>query len=317
MNTQLKMPPIKNSQSSLINAWIKDYSGDFTTDGKIVYCVQCEKNITCTKRFQINQHVNTALHVYNKNKKKTVHQILLSNCMSKNETSKSNDFNKDLCEMLISCNIPLKKLNNVNMRNFLKKYCANQKVPDESTLRKFHVADIFNEVLNEIRQDIGENLIWISADETTDACGRYIANLIVGKLSQAPSRPYLIACKELDKTNHSTIARFVNHSLNSTFPNIDIQEKVYVFITDAAPYMVKAAQALQVFFPNLIHITCMAHALHRVSEEVRLKYENVDTLISSVKKVFVKAPLRIQKYKEIAACAYSMGHMDKSCYFLR
>jgi len=50
----------------------------------------------------------------------------------------------------------------------------------------------------------------------------------------------------------------------------------------------------------MIHLTCLAHALHRTAEEVRGLYPEVDSLNSSVKKVFVKAPARVQVFKEIA-----------------
>nr|CAH7762359.1 unnamed protein product [Callosobruchus chinensis] len=62
--------------------------------------------------------------------------------------------------------------------------------------------------------------------------------------------------------------------------------------------MVKAGQALKVFYPKLLHITCLAHGLHRVAEEIRKEFGIVNKLISSTKKVFLKAPSRVQAYKE-------------------
>ncbi|PSN39407.1 hypothetical protein C0J52_16587 [Blattella germanica] len=61
--------------------------------------------------------------------------------------------------------------------------------------------------------------------------------------------------------------------------------------------MLKATEHLKVFYPNLIHTTCAAHALHRVAEEVHRHFKNVNTLISAVKKVFLKAPSRILAFK--------------------
>jgi hypothetical protein len=45
-------------------------------------------------------------------------------------------------------------------------------------------------------------------------------------------------------------------------------------------------------FPNLHHITCLVHGLHRVAEEVRSDNKNVDKLISSLKLVLSKSPKR-------------------------
>nr|CAH7755190.1 unnamed protein product [Callosobruchus chinensis] len=73
-----------------------------------------------------------------------------------------------------------------------------------------------------------------------------------------------------------------------------MDEKICVFVSDAAPYMVKAGQALKVFYPKLLHITCLAHGLHRVAEEIRKEFGIVNKLISSTK----KSPSRVQAYKE-------------------
>nr|CAD7198107.1 unnamed protein product [Timema douglasi] len=41
---------------------------------------------------------------------------------------------------------------------------------------------------------VTDSYFWASVDETTDRCGRYIANIVVGKLgSRGPSSPHLIA----------------------------------------------------------------------------------------------------------------------------
>jgi hypothetical protein len=48
----------------------------------------------------------------------------------------------------------------------------------------------------------------------------------------------------------------------------------------------------------MIHLTCLALALHRVAEEVRGSYPEVDQLIANGKKIFIKSPLRVQKFKE-------------------
>lgn len=65
--------------------------------------------------------------------------------------------------------------------------------------------------------------------------------------------------------------------------NIDL---ILLFITDAVPYMEKAAKAMQVCYPKITHVTCLAHGLHRVCEQIRVQYPNVDNLIANVKKYF-------------------------------
>jgi hypothetical protein len=64
--------------------------------------------------------------------------------------------------------------------------------------------------------------------------------------------------------------------------------------------MLKAAKGLKMLYPRMVHLTCLAHGLHRVAEEIRGNYPNVDSLISNVKKIFLKAPLRVEKFKQEA-----------------
>lgn len=48
------------------------------------------------------------------------------------------------------------------------------------------------------------------------------------------------------------------------------------------------------------HVTCLAHGLHRVAEEVRKCFLKVDQLISNVKNFFLKCPARIYFFREKA-----------------
>jgi len=63
--------------------------------------------------------------------------------------------------------------------------------------------------------------------------------------------------------------------------------------------MRKATVALKILYPKLICVTCVAHALHLVAEEVRSLYPSVDKVISETKKIFNKSPARVLKYKEM------------------
>lgn len=154
----------------------------------------------------------------------------------------------------------------------------------------------YEAVLSRIKTDLKDSYLWISFDETTDSLGRYIANLIVGKLDpESPSKPHLIYTKELSRTNQETVAHFVNNGLKILNPD---ESKVLLAVTDAASYMAPAMRTLKVFFPSLVHVTCLAHGLNRVAEQIRIEYPEVNKLISCVKKVFVKAPLRVQTFRQ-------------------
>jgi hypothetical protein len=63
--------------------------------------------------------------------------------------------------------------------------------------------------------------------------------------------------------------------------------------------MLKCATSLLVFYPKMLHFTWLAHALHRVCEVICEEYINVNALISNTKKIFLKAPIRVECYKEL------------------
>lgn len=116
--------------------------------------------------------------------------------------------------------------------------------------------------------------------------------------STEPGRPLLLNIAQLEKTNNQTIAALFDSSMNILWPSGVQHSKVLLFVTDAAPYMVKASKALKTFYPRMVHVTCLAHGLHRIAESVRTCYPKVDKFISSTKKIFLKAPGRITSFKE-------------------
>ena len=63
--------------------------------------------------------------------------------------------------------------------------------------------------------------------------------------------------------------------------------------------MLSAGNALKATYPNMLHVTCLDHGLNRVAEEIRKGFPNVNRLIASVKKVFKKAPSRINAFKDM------------------
>jgi hypothetical protein len=128
---------------------------------------------------------------------------------------------------MIKSNIPLNKLQNSSFKTFLEKYCTRH-IPDESTMRKNYVHSVYTDTIKEIRILIGNNYVWFSVDETTDACGRYVANLIIGVLNEEiATKGFLISSKELRKTNSSTISKFVHDGLTDFFYRSQYRVKEY------------------------------------------------------------------------------------------
>ncbi|KAF2894828.1 hypothetical protein ILUMI_11351 [Ignelater luminosus] len=137
----------------------------------------------------------------------------------------------------IRADIPLNKLNCDAFRQFLEKY-TGKKTPNESTLRKTYLPDAFNDIMKCIALELKGKYFNIVVDETTDSGGCYIANLLIGELNpNSTTKPFLVASQELEKTNHTTVARFINDNLKRLFGEYRFEDKLLLMTSDAAPYM--------------------------------------------------------------------------------
>lgn len=283
--------------------YVTEYPGIFKTDGGVLFCICCGINVSCNRKSQVTQHLETSKHIGNyklKSNKEQVSQQFIQKSFTQARTNNQhlNEFNNDLTTFMVANDIPLWKLKNAEFNNFFEKY-IKLKLPDESTVRKNYVPLCYEDVLRKIRKEIGNSSIWVSIDETIDVQGRYVASVIIGSLSSENStKPIVLTVEHLEKTNFQTISKLFNDSMSILWPEKVLHDKVLLYVTDAAPYMVKSGHALKVFYPKLIHITCMAHGLHRLSEAIRDEFSNVDLLISNTKKVFLKAPSRVGTFKE-------------------
>ncbi|KAF2884325.1 hypothetical protein ILUMI_21844 [Ignelater luminosus] len=124
---------------------------------------------------------------------------------------------QDMCSAFIRADIPLSKLNCDVFRQFLEKY-TGKKTPNEKLKGKY---------------------FYIVVDETTDSRGCYIANLLIGELNpNSSTKPFLVALQELEKTNHTTVARFINDNLKRLFGEYHFEDKLLLMTSDAAPYMI-------------------------------------------------------------------------------
>jgi len=64
--------------------------------------------------------------------------------------------------------------------------------------------------------------------------------------------------------------------------------------------MIKAGLGIKILYSKMIHVTCIAHALHRVAEFIRGRFQNIDCWVSNLTKIFMKAPFRVEIFKKIA-----------------
>ncbi|KAJ4428403.1 hypothetical protein ANN_24423 [Periplaneta americana] len=245
------MPKLKTSNSAKLKQFVSEY-GDtvFSSDGTILYCNICEVKVSAEKRFTVDQHVNREKHkrgLQAGERKKQ--QMLLGQCTSAN--SANSVFYEELCQAFVSANIPFQKLNNNVFRDFLQKYTGKSN-PNESTIRKNYIESCYNKTIDAIRAKLDGKKIWVSIDETTDCMGRYVVNIIVGEMNEENSGDiFLLNCEVLEKANFSTIAKLFDKSMNYLWPSGVQHDSVLLFLTDAAPHMVKAANSLKALYSKM------------------------------------------------------------------
>lgn len=258
---------------------------DFEIKDNKLFCKLCDSTFN-PSLFSLDRHMKTDLHTFSSTK------------------NGQKQFNNDLTDFMIQCNIPWSKLDNPTFRNFMEnllnnKYGNNVNLPSESNIRLKYLPKIYEEKKDQIRQELQNKTICLSVDETTDSCGKKVANVLIQALDGTSSKMHLFASKVLEETNYLTTTGLVNETLKDLWgqqynENLD---KLLFFITDAGSYMLKAGKCLTQEYPNLTHVTCFAHGLNRVAEKVRSLYPKINKLIDCVKKVFLKAPVRTKKFR--------------------
>lgn len=268
-----------NNNRELMESWISDHTEYLSiVSDREIRCNICSKTVKCEQKWHVTQHINTAKHKQNVSPDR---------------------FYEDLCEAFVASNIPLNKLRNPKLKTFLETY-TNKHIPDPSTIRRQYLTKCYTNVIQQIKLNISNQYVWISADETVDITGRCVTNVIVGILHpNTPSTPHLIASKITHQVNAETIRDIINESLQNILQFDQNQtHRVLLFVSDAAAYMLKAGKLLKNIYPNMLHITCVAHALHRICEFIRNEFPEVDKVIAFFKQILRKAPSRVSLYKE-------------------
>ena len=181
------MPKEGQSISAKYYIWVKEFGeAILSTDGTVILCKICDKQIKAGQRCQINQHFQTSFHQTNVNRKKSEQQLLISQGPSSSSSTLVNDkgsqFAFDICQTFLSSGIPMNKLNNPHLREFLKKW-TNRHIPSESLVRKKYVDICHSNDEKSIQREFSGEKIWLSIDETTDARGGTVACVLAGVLN--------------------------------------------------------------------------------------------------------------------------------------
>lgn len=277
-------------------------SEGITSDGYILRCEWCDSTIHVDENHQqgrVKQHISTPKHEAASNHQKRTHQQFVSTALhaQSSKAASTSEFHLDLTAALLQSGVPLYKIHYPAMRNFLEKYTKHS-IPDESTLRKNYIKPVYETTISKVREKVGENPVAFIVDEATDTKKRFVLNVLVMPLTGEVEKAMLLKMYNLEAVNGGTVMQSFNDACCFLWPDGIKYDHVWLVLTDQASYMLSAFRMIKLMFPNLNHITCIAHALHRVCESVRSKYATANRFVSEMKKVLLKSPFRTQLYRE-------------------
>ena len=244
----------------------------------------------------MEQYVNTAKHKENLKRWKGQRQRMLTDMNNPKDKS-----HKKMLNWMVLNNIALDKLNNKTFTDFLVKH-INKPIPCHMTIRR-QLDSVYDQKMNYICQELGDNNIWLSTDECTAEDGRCVANVIIEILKgEECGKSFLVNSVDMNgKVNNSTICTIIDDTIKILWHGNFDREKFLFLVTDGAPYMKLAGQNLEVFYPKMIHITCMAHLINRIADCIRMNHKLTDKFISEVKKIFTKCRSRTEIFKTFAS----------------
>ena len=153
----------------------------------------------------------------------------------------STTFTDQIVKMFLAAEIPLHKLRNSEMIKLF--YSIGNPLPSGTTCRR-RINDLADEELECIKSLL-----------TGDV---FMRNLI-GSVDH-PQVAYLISETQIAD---SPTATTIIHAIDDTMRKLATERHNFLLLlSDAASYMIAAGKGLNPLYPNLFHVTCVAHLLH-------------------------------------------------------
>lgn len=264
----------------------------------VLKCVYCHTYLCSITTRDVGRHLTGLGHI------RKMQRAMLPNPQPSQSSynvcsTRQSAFYKELAEFCIVSDISFEKLDLPETRAFLEKYMRKD-IPCASTLRGGYVDVCYRQVIDNIREEIGDRCYWVGVDETTDTRMRKVVNvIIIPLLPDRSGTPRLLNCDIVETANAQQISTCVLQSLELLWPDGIDENRFLVLASDGAAYMGVAGRLLKDFFPKLLHINCAAHGLNLIAESVRHLYPECNTIVGDTKSIFLKAPTRVRLLEEM------------------
>lgn len=108
-------------------------------------------------------------------------------------------------DLLIRTNIAPSKVNLAAFKRFVHKWIPQVTLKDRTALVRSSVGPLYEAKLAKIRKLVANGPVHFIVDETTDPCGRFVINFLVGPLNCKPFTPRLVHVGFIDRTNADAV----------------------------------------------------------------------------------------------------------------
>ena len=116
------MPKVAAKKKDVVQKYVREFSSEtFKGDRGVLYCVCSDKPVSTTTCFLVMQHINTAKHKENKERRKSRFQQSFIIQTTTSAVSGKSGFDIDLCRALVRADIPFHKVRNTRVKPFLTK----------------------------------------------------------------------------------------------------------------------------------------------------------------------------------------------------
>ena len=276
--------------ASKVKKYMKRYPKEFTINPKgELYCNLCSKTVSCETKWLVDKHRASKQH------SNSIQQnVVIANPSQQTFIQQEyNAFLDALVRGFSSANIPLHKLRNPDIKNLFQLFGAPN--VSETIARNFLLGPFYSNHEIALRTLLSNKDIFLVVDES-EINGTKYCNVLFGLMNN-PRKTFVIdSAPSTQSFDSMAITRIVTNVVSKY--NI-LPHNLLLLISDAARYMIKAGNNLKVLYPNLFHITCLAHLVHNCAMKIRSHYKCVDDLIACIKMLTVKNKTRSMLFQSI------------------
>jgi len=200
-----------NKKESKVLEYIEKSLGFRLITSETIRCVICSHNMNLNLHQGINylkRHERSSRHLDNI-------AILIEN-KNRATSSLKNAFEIHECivKAFSSAGMPINALDNEDMRIMFRE-CFSFELKSGQTYRSLYLPRIVSEKQKKILDSFYNQEFSLYFDETTDANGRYILNVMAKVLNGEKTKCYLISSVQLERTNTKNIVDSLNFILGS------------------------------------------------------------------------------------------------------